>query len=146
MRSLLGLLLLAFLVSVAPDAGARDTEHFFSAQEAAESDVGRTKLFEEAFYLKGQKHPKVAKRLGQHATDQSTRGVFRSDEDSCHVAFISAIRELQVQARRKGGDGVVDIVSITRGKETSSATQFRCIAGATIVHVGLRGTLVKLAK
>ena len=43
-------------------------------------------------------------------------------------------------------NAVVDIVSVTWGKQTESATEFRCIAGTFVVHVGLKGKLVKLAK
>jgi hypothetical protein len=51
---------------------------------------------------------------------------------------------LQERAQDEGGDAIVDIVSITRRKKTESASEFRCVAGALIVHVGLRGTIVRL--
>lgn len=146
MRKLVLIPLFALLIAHAPDAHARNTEHFFPASEAAESELGKARLFGVAFYLKGQKHPKIAKSIGEFATDQSTRGAFRPDEDACQVAFLSAIRELQVQAQRKGGDAIVDIVSTTRGKLSESATNYRCVAGSAVVHVGLRGRIVKLAK
>ena len=145
MRSAILAIFFSAIFALAPEAYARNTEHFFPAQEAADSELGRAKLFGEAFYLKGQKHPKVAKSIGEYATDQSTRGAFRTDEASCQVAFLSAIRELQVQAQRKGGNAIIDIVSTTRGKRTESATNYRCIAGSAVVHVGLKGKIVKLA-
>ena len=125
---------------------ARNTEQSFPAKEAAESEIGKAKLFSIPFYLKGQSHPKVKKTIFELSTDQSSRGVFRSDENSCQVAFLSAIRALQNTAQEKGGDAIVDIVSITRGKQTESATNYRCVAGSTVVHVGLKGKIVKFAK
>jgi len=139
-------LLSAVLVLSPVTAQARNTEQNFPAKEAAESELGKAKLFSIPFYLKGQKHPRVKKTIFELSTDQSTRGIFRSDEDSCRVAFLSAIRALQNKAQEKGGDAIIDIVSITRGKQTESATDYRCVAGSTVVHVGLKGKIVKLAK
>ena len=44
----------------------------------------------------------------------------------------------QQRAEREGGNAVIDIVSVTMNKKTESATQYRCIAGSTVVHVGLK--------
>jgi len=138
--------LVTALVFMSVAAQARESEHNFSAKEAAESDMGKAKLYDVPFYLKGQKRPGVAKVISEVTTEQSTRGAFRSDADSCQVAFLSAIRELQSQATAKGGNAVIDIVSITWNKQTESATDFRCMAGSFVVHVGLKGKIVKLAK
>jgi uncharacterized protein YbjQ (UPF0145 family) len=127
-------------------AGARETEHILPVKAAAESEVGKAKLFSTPFYMKGQKHPRVAKVVYETNTEQSTRGAFRSDEASCQVAFLSCIRELQRLAVEKGANAIVDVVSTTWGKQTESATQYRCIAGTFVVHVGLKAKLVKLAK
>jgi uncharacterized protein YbjQ (UPF0145 family) len=62
------------------------------------------------------------------------------------VAFLSALIVLQQRAMEKGGNAVVDIVSTTRGKKTESASEYRCIAGSVVVHVGLKGKIVTLAK
>jgi hypothetical protein len=53
---------------------------------------------------------------------------------------------LQERAITEGGDAIVDIVSVTRGGRTSSATEYRCVAGAVVVHVALEGTVVKLGQ
>jgi hypothetical protein len=127
-------------------AWARDTEHLFPAEEAKSSDLGQARLLDVPFYMKGQKHPKVKKTLSEVNTDRSTRGAFRSDSASCQVAFLSALLVLQQRAMDKGGNAIIDIVSTTRGKRTESATEYRCLAGTVIVHVGLRGKIVTLAK
>lgn len=127
-------------------AGARETEHLLPVKDAVESEVGKAKLFSTPFYMEGQKHPRVAKVVHEANTEQSTSGAFRSDEASCQVAFLSSIRELQQLAVQKGADAIVDVVSTTWGRQTESATEYRCIAGTFVVHVGLKAKLVKLAK
>jgi hypothetical protein len=133
-------------LSSATPASARDTEVSLSARAAAESELGRSALYNIPFYMKGQPHPKVASKLLEIRSGQSTRGMFRSDEDSCNVAFLSAIKVLQERAQESGADAIVNVVSITRNKLTESATDFRCVAGTAVVHVGLRGDIVKLEK
>jgi hypothetical protein len=108
------------------------------------SDHGKAFLFDIPIYMKGAKHPAVAKKLIEVSTNQSTRGAFRSDDASCRVAFLSAAKVLQDRAQEAGGDAVVDVVSITRRSQTEDATNFRCVAGAMVVHVGLKGSVVKL--
>ena len=146
MRRLVTVLFGSILALAPVSAHARNTEHFYPVEEARTSELGEARLLDVPFYMKGQKHPKVKQTLSEVNTDRSTRGAFRSDNSSCQVAFLSALIVLQQRALEKGGDAIVDIVSTTRGKKTESATEYRCIAGAMIVHVGLRGKIVKLAK
>lgn len=141
---LLGLALGMLLVPLA--ATARETEHFYSVKEAKTSKLGQERLYQVPFYLRGEETPRVAEVIAETTTEHSTRGAFRSDNASCQVAFLSAIRELQKRAENRGADAVVDIVSVTWNKDTESATQYRCIAGTWIVHVGLKGKIVKLKK
>ena len=114
------------------------------AESATRSEHARGYLLDVPFYLKGQPGAPSGKPLSTVTTHQSTRGAFRSDEASCRVAFLTALRELQKEARRAGGDAVVDIVSVTRDVRSESPTDFRCIAGAMIVHVAREGTVVDL--
>ncbi len=130
---------------VASSATARETEHLLSVQEVVESERGVAHLLDLPFYFKGQPHPKILKPISQVTTKQSTRGAFRSDEASCAVALLSALRDLQEIAQNDGGNAITEIVSITRGKQTESATQFRCVAGEMVVHVGLKAKVVKIA-
>jgi len=135
------LLVAAFVILLPLHATARNTEHFFPLAAALASERGN--LIEIPVYLKGQSHPEGS--VIEHVTvSRSSRGVFRGDEASCHVAALSVLRELQEHARRSGGDAIIDIVSTTRGTTTESATDYRCVAGAIVVHVALRGTIVKL--
>jgi len=140
----LGMVLALVLAPLA--ASARETEQVYDVAEAKTSPLGQERLFSIPFYMKGQKHPRVASVVAESTTEQSTRGIMRSDNDSCQVAFLSAIRELQKRAEDRGADGVIDIVSVTWKKQTESATQYRCVAGTWVVHVALKGKIVKFAK
>lgn len=133
----------ALVLFASSDALARNTEHFFAVQDAVDSLTGKEKLLDVPFYFAGQSRPGKHDVIGWWKANRSTRGVFRSDEKACQIAFISALIALQERARREGGDAIVDIKSMTRGVETSSASKYRCVAGATVVHVGLSGTVVR---
>lgn len=139
-----GVLLATALFLVPLAAWARNTEHILSVATARDSQVGEAKLLDVPFYMKGQEHPAVAKVISEPTSNRTTRGAFRSDEESCRVAFLSAVIALQQRALKDGGDAVVEIVSVTRDKLTESATDYRCVAGSTIVHVSLKGKIVKL--
>lgn len=127
-------------------AFARNTEHLFSVEDAVTSSIGKKALKDVPYYFIGQKHPKVKKEIGEWKSNKKTRGAFRSDEKSCQVAFLSALVSLQQRVTKEDGDAIINIRSVTKNKITESATEFRCVAGAIIVHVALEGTVVKLVK
>ena len=140
----LSFLLTAAMALSSGAAFARETVVQISAKEVVASDHGQSFLLDIPIYLKGATHGAVAKDLLQVDTYQSTRGAMRSDESACKVAFLSAVKVLQQRAEGAGGDAVVDIVSTTRKTLTEDATNFRCVAGVWVVHVGLKGRVVKL--
>jgi len=124
-------------------AQARNTDHVLPVEVAVQSEVGRERLLEMPFYFAGQDHPAVVEEISVQRSNRSTRGVFRSDESSCEIAFLSALRALQARAQQDGADAIIDIRSVTKSQPLESATEYRCVAGATVVHVGLEGTLVR---
>lgn len=139
-----GLVAFVFMLGSAGVAQARNTEHLLPVKAAVEGTLGKEKLLAVPYYFKGQKHAPVKKTHGEWTTNKQARGAFRGDEPSCEVALLSALIQLQQRAQAQGGDAIIDIVSITRGQETASATEYRCVAGSFVVHVGLKGTVVNL--
>lgn len=129
---------------VASAASARETEYLLPIEEVVESELARERLFDVPFYFHDEEHPAVARRISTDTAHRSTRGVFRSDRSGCRVAFLSALRVLQERARAAGADAVIEIKSVTMDQELASATEYRCVAGTTIVRVGLEGVLVEL--
>lgn len=143
LTQLVAFVVLATTGFMAATVQARETEHFFEVSQAVESKLGRTKLLDVPFYMKGQDGaPEAVKLLGTWSQERSSRGLLRGDKKSCDVAFLSALIAIQESARKDGADTIVNLVSSTKGKTTESPTHYRCIAGATIVHVGLTGDVI----
>jgi hypothetical protein len=143
-RARSGALLAIALLLVPLAAQARDTEHILPVATARDGQLGQAKLLDVPFYMHGQEHPALAKLISEPTSNRTTRGAFRSDEESCQVAVLSALIALQERAQKDGGDASVDIVSVTREQLTESATDHRCVAGSTTVHVPVKGKIVKL--
>lgn len=137
------LALVAVVALTAGPALARETEHFYSAKDAAESEQGQKYLLEVPFFLKGESHRAVGTPISEFSSTRTSSGAFRSDESACRSAFLAALKTMQERATKAGADAIVDVVSITDGTETESATNYRCVSGATVAHVGLKGQLVK---
>ena len=142
MKAKVSIFLAMFLVLL-PGLVARETVNDMNVKAALASSIAKKKLLDIPVFFKGQKHPAVAKTIGNWKANHHTRGAFRSDEDSCHVAFVSAIYSLQQRCQREGGDAVINIKSVTRNNPLESATKFRCVAGSTVVHVAFTGDVVK---
>ncbi len=141
---LLGLLML--ITAVSP-VFAKDSWHKFSAKEAQDSSLGKEKLKPEIkLYMKGEKHAKIIKTLGEFKTNRRTRGFGRSAQAACEWTFVTALMALQDRAIREGGNAVVDIYSITKNKEFVSAEKYSCAKGGLAANVALMGTVAKLAE
>lgn len=124
---------------------ARNTEVLVNAQEAVDRQ-GKGDLLDIPFYMKGQEHPPVKKKIGNWRSTRKGRGAFQSDTDACSRTFVSAIKSLQERAQKEGGNAIINVISVTKDAPYENATQFRCIAGGIIVHVALEGDVVVLEK
>ncbi|MBW2287748.1 MAG: excinuclease ABC subunit A [Deltaproteobacteria bacterium] len=134
---------LCALLSASP-AGARSTFHDLSVESARDSETGKAKLQKVPFYMAGQKHPAVAKDLGIFTANRRTNAFGKSDEAACQIAFLSAVIALQSRAQKMGGTAIVDIKSITKHNDLTSASEYRCAAGDVVANVVLSGRVVKL--
>ena len=144
MRRAVGLLAISLLC--AAPLSARNTFHDFDATKAKAEGSGRENLLDVPVYLAGEEHAAIAKDLGTFKSNMRTNAANKSDEEACQIAFLSALISLQNRARALGGDAVVDVRSITKNNDLTSATQYRCVAGAFVANVALEGRVVKLAK
>jgi uncharacterized protein YbjQ (UPF0145 family) len=134
---------LCALLSASP-AGARSTFHDLSVQSARDSETGKAKLQKVPFYMAGQKHPAVAKDLGVFTANRRTNAFGKTDEAACQIAFLSAIIALQSRVQNMGGNAIVDVKSITKHNNLTSASEYRCAAGNVVANVVLTGRVVKL--
>lgn len=103
-------------------------------------------LLDVPFFMAGEQHPTIARRIGEWPTNRRTNAFGKAKTDACRRVFISAIRSLQQRAQVEGGDAIVDIRSNTKNQSFESATEFRCAAGAVVANVALTGTIVKFGK
>ena len=140
-----GAAILAASLLLSLPAHARDTFHDLDVKQATQSERG-AKLLDVPFYMAGQKHPAVARELGEFTSNRRTNAAFKSDAEACQIAFLSAIISLQQRARKEGGNAVIEIRSITKHNDLESATQYRCVAGAVVANVALTGKVVELRK
>ena len=141
---LLGLFTLA---AIATPALAKDTWHQFSARDAQIGDLGKKSLKPDIkLYMKGEKHGKVIKQLGEFKSNKRSNGFGKPARIACDRAFISALMSLQDRAAKEGGNAVIDIYSITKDKTFESAEEYSCIKGGFISNVALMGTVAELAE
>lgn len=98
------------------------------------------------FFFGDSAYPAVERSVGTFVSNKKTNGFGYSDEKACQRAFLSAMLSFQDRAIRDGGDAVIKVTSYYKSATFSSATEFECGAGATIVGVALRGEVVKLKK
>jgi len=135
------------LVIFASPVLAKDAWHQFSAKEAQTSSLGKDKLKTDIkLFMKGEKHAKVVKKIGEFKANKRSNGFGKSAQAACDTAFISALISLQSRAEKEGGNAVVDIYTITKDKKFESVEQYSCIKGAFVTNVALMGTVVKLAE
>ena len=140
------LLCLLTLFTIATPALAKDSWHQFSAKEAQVGKVGTDSLKPGIrLYMKGEKHGKVIKQLGEFKSNKRSNSFGKSARSSCDRAFISALMSLQDRAEKEGGNAVIDIYSITRDKQFESVEEYSCIRGGFVTNVALMGTVAELA-
>ena len=139
------IIILLTLTTSTTAAFARDTEVLINAKEAVERQA-KGQLLGIPFYMKGQKHPKVKKKLGHWRSSKKGRGAFQSDLDACSRTFVTALKTMQQRAQKEGGNAIINITSFTKDEPFSHPSKFRCIAGSVVVHVAIEGDVVVLNK
>ncbi len=92
-----------------------------------------------------QSYATPIKDFGRFTADKRTSVMHSSDTEGCERAFLSALIELQWNAKREGGNAVVRIRSLGQNRQFSlSTTSYSCQPGRVSAHVTLRGEVVKI--
>lgn len=127
-------------------AAGRDDHLKFPIQGALEKGQSyKTKIETDIrLYFGAQQAPAIARKMGKFTANKKTNAANKSDQEACDLAFISAAVALQERARRERGNAVINIRSVYRGENSSSATEYVCGAGKIMAGVALEGTVVKL--
>lgn len=125
---------------------ARNDYNMYPIDDALNTPAARDKLDTGVrLYFAGQKHPAIAKTLGEWKTNKKTNAFNKSDKEACEWTFLSAILELQERARKEGGNAVINIKSNYKSIETKSSKEYMCGNGALMAGVAFKGTVVKLS-
>jgi uncharacterized protein YbjQ (UPF0145 family) len=145
MKTLMNAVIAAIACAVALPAAARDDQNLYPIGQVLKSPAAQGKLDPSVrLYFGGQRHPNVAREIGQWSTSRKTNAFAKADAQACEWAFLSAVIALQQRARKVGGNAVINIVSNYRNIVTSSETEYVCGAGALIAGVALKGRVVSL--
>lgn len=142
----LALAALALLcATLALPAHARDDRLRMPIAEALATAAAKEKLDPAiALYFGDQSYPKPLQRLGSDVSNRKTNFFNKSDKEGCEWVFLSCALALQARARQLGANAVVEIKSVYRGGDFSSATEYECGAGNVVGGVALQGEFVKL--
>ena len=98
-------------------------------------------------YFGNPPSPPPAKTPGEADSGHRRTNAFnKPEQEACDIAFLSAAIVLQQQARRAGGNAVVNISGYFKNDRLDSASEYLCGAGFLMTAVGLRGTVVTLGE
>lgn len=128
-------------------AQARDTVLNIPLEQVLELPEAKSKLDPGiSLHLAGARTPKVLERLGGAVANKKTNGLGKTDDFGCKWVILSALIELQEQARRAGANAVIDIASYYKKVETRNESTIECHAGATVIGATLKASFAKLSR
>jgi len=131
----------AILLAAAQVSSAKDVIHDYPV-DAALKGPNASNLKKIPIYMAGQDYP-AGDKIEDNKSNRRTNAFNKSDQEACDIAFLSAIIALQERAAAVGGTAVVDIKSVTKNQDLTSATDYRCVSGAFVANVALTGTIIK---
>src|SRR5438046_243640 len=101
----------AFALCGASGAFADERLRFSIPAALEKGQSYRTRLEPDVRLFFGNEMASVAKRMASVSASTKSNAVGKSAQEACDIAFISAISRLQEQARKGGGDAVINIKS-----------------------------------
>ncbi len=146
MRKTAFVLTIMFVLGTVCTVYAADQKLRFSIKDAMENAKVKDVLLDIPVYWGNQKHPKVLKNFGTFKTSKRTNAFLKSKESACQWALASALLVLQERVEKEGGNAIIALKSNIKNREFNSSEQYECLAGAVMVNVALKGTVVKIKK
>jgi len=143
MKKIIAVIGIAILV-FSTGSMARDDIGKYQVQPLLETDKAKKALFDIPLYFGTQEHPASKEKYGEVMTNKKTNATWKSDQEACEWAMLSALKALQARAKKEGMNAVVNIQSYYKKREFISETEFECGAGTIMAGVTLKGTLVKI--
>jgi hypothetical protein len=145
MRRIATLAWTALALVPASPGQARDDRLRMPLADALATEAAKQKIDPKIqLYFGDQPHPKPLQDFGTATANRKTNFFNKSDKEGCEWVFLSSVLSLQERARKLGANAVVNIRSVYRGGDLSSATEYECGAGTFIGGVALEGQFVKL--
>jgi uncharacterized protein YbjQ (UPF0145 family) len=140
------LLVLLTLGFTSQTARAADSLVMISVPEAMSTSDYQEKLDGSVkFYFGNTPHPEIVQTYGNFVTNKKTNGFAKSAGEACNHVLLSALIQLQDQAKSLGGNAVVNIKSYFKKNEVSHDQQVECYKGFLMAGVALKGDVVKVA-
>ena len=134
------------LIAVAGTAEARNTRLEISFVDTLQRGTDEGVLDGSVrFFLAGQTHPAVQASLGDGASSRKTNAVGKSDESACQWAALSVLKAFQEQAKQKGANAVVNVVSNYNRVEFRGDGVIECRAGGLMAGVALKGEYARIS-
>lgn len=134
------------LIAVAGTSEARNTRLEISFADTLQRGTDEGVLDGSVrFFLAGQTHPAVQASLGDGASSRKTNAVGKSDENACQWAALSVLKAFQEQAKQRGANAVVNVVSNYNRVEFRGDGVIECRAGGLMAGVALKGEYATLA-
>ena len=145
MQKLLSTLFACLLLALSTSARGDVDDYWINV--VMSSNDAKTALGDSILFFFGDEpHGKILRSMGDIKTSKKTNALNKSDERACHWVFLSAMKELRVQALRRGGNAVINIRSNYNNRPTSSTETFKCGSGFMIARVALIGTIVEMER
>lgn len=112
---------------------------------ATQSALAQEKVLPDVkLYFAGETHPTVVSNLGAIKTSQRTSSVQRGPVEACRRVMVSALIQLQKQAKSRGGNAVINIRSNWQNRTLDNGDEFQCQNGAMMSGVALTGEAASL--
>ena len=129
-----------------PGARAADTLVMISVPEAMSTPEYQQKLDGSVkFYFGDTPHPEIVHTYGNFVTNKKTNGFAKEAGVACNHVLLSALIQLQSQAKSLGGNAVVNIHSYFKKNEAVHDQAVECYKGFLMAGVALKGDIVKVA-
>ena len=125
-------------------AQARDTTVMVKISDVLNMPEGRSQLDGSVKFYFGKTHAPSGEARADLLSNKKTNAFNKSDIDACKWVTLSALIDLQNDAKKKGADAVVSIESFYKKKSFVSETEIECHAGTAVAGVALKGQAVKL--
>ena len=147
MKTVIATALATLMLAAAAPAFARDDAHMLPLKDVIELGKAEGKLDGSvAFYLEGQKTPKVLQKMSSDVSNKKTNSAGKGVDRACQWAALSALIAFEQKAKQIGANAVIGMVSYYKKNTKTSPTDYECHDGAYVTGVTLKGSYAKVAE